>query len=93
VLSFAQNKGREGVGVPGGCSSPAKRPTIASARGLAAAQQSSERERERERGRGGCSDGGKKRTGFLWTLFLFSVSLKFLFFSYFSLSLLIFYSG
>ena len=46
------------MGVPGGCSSPAKRPTKASAPGLgrrpAAAQQSSESERgekERERGK------------------------------------------
>jgi hypothetical protein len=36
VLNFAQHarKGREGMGVPGGCSSPAKRPTKASAPGL-----------------------------------------------------------
>jgi len=54
VLSFAQDegKGRKGVGVPGGCSSPAKRPTKASAPGLGRRRRlraRGERERERER--------------------------------------------
>jgi hypothetical protein len=83
------------VGVPGGCSSPAKRPTKASAPGAAAARQSSESERvagERERGmqmqRTEGEDGGKKKNA-RSSLGVFSVSLKNSVFLFFFLSLLI----
>jgi hypothetical protein len=51
----------EGVVVPGGCSSPAKRPlsTCPRAAAAAAAQQSSGSESERERERGGGGGGAK----------------------------------
>jgi len=62
VLSFAQHegKGREGVGVPGGCSSPAKRPTKASAPGLGRRRRREYHAEEREvSGRKGLLGGGR----------------------------------